>query len=219
MTLRRYVGINQGDQWGRAGWFGKHLEQDWSRGKLTPERIVPFAHGPLRKWRTGRQYVLARETFTISKVRWNRAWAYDQDRNYAECRYSVLLLRSVETVHGRVVEPPTVVGNYDVGACTTLSLTRPYRGRGLGKTFLLAAQQLVSKAHAPSDLTQAGYANRRAAHRLAVEQTVKAGKTVPLKVLMDYPELVRRYAKRHLTTRKGARTRSVPSFLDKPTQR
>lgn len=218
MTLQDYLGTGDDRVSGRGSWYGAHYAKDWTKGYLKTRRVIKLAQGPLRKWRVngkgittrGAKSVTAREVFSITKVTWDYHEAWDWDRDYQACTYAVLLLRSVETVHGRVIVEHTVVGNYDFDDCsTTCSVIKEYRGRGLGRIFLLAAQQLVRKAEPGGELTKAGYANRCSAHRLVVQQAVASGERVPLAVLSDYPELVRRYAKRHIAKRKGSTVRSA----------
>lgn len=202
MTLRTYLGTGDEKPWGRAGWYADDYAKDWRRGFIKAGRMTKIAQGPLSKWRVENGWVVAREVFSIAKVSWDEDYAFDERRDYRHAEYAVLLLRSVETVHGRTIQKHTVAGNYDFnGYDTTCSLAGAYRGRGLGRTFLLAAQMLARKAEPASDLTRAGYANRASAHRLVVEQAIKAGRPVRKSVLADYPDLVRRYAKRHLTKR------------------
>lgn len=65
-----------------------------------------------------------------------------------------------------------------------------WRGRGLGKALMLVAlDRGFTPLWASTSFTERGLACRIAAHRMAVENAVAAGKTVPDEVLADYPHL------------------------------
>jgi GNAT superfamily N-acetyltransferase len=69
-----------------------------------------------------------------------------------------------------------------------------HRGRGLGAEIVIRAFESgvihPETMNVANPLTAAGYANRIAAHRIAVERAVKSGVEVDPSILADYSDLV-----------------------------
>jgi hypothetical protein len=90
-------------------------------------------------------------------------------------------------------------GNIAGGVCRKQLLVFPdYRGRGLGSEILIQAFETgvmhPATMNIGNKLTTAGRANRRAAHRIAIERAMEMGITVRGDVLNDYPDLQQRRA-------------------------
>lgn len=195
VTLRDYLNTDAKAGEGQMRWYGDGYAINWKDDEFTVKKTVTLAYGPLRKWPSARKRVAAREVFRVAKAK----------HLYSGNERFTLLLRSVETLSGRVVQSSTVVGyyNYAPNLGTLCGVAKAYQGRGLGRLLLLTAHHLNGKVEVADSLTKAGYANRVSAHRLAVEQTLKAKGRVAKKVLADYPDLVRRYAKGDLAKKRA----------------
>jgi hypothetical protein len=82
----------------------------------------------------------------------------------------------------------TVVGGIASGVVV---VAPEHRGIGLGaEAVILAFATGIKRVADPVVFSEAGYGNRRAAHRIAVKRAIRGGLRVPDEVLADYPHLL-----------------------------
>jgi GNAT superfamily N-acetyltransferase len=102
--------------------------------------------------------------------------------------YALLLADAIDADTGEVWIPEGIVGEFyrdDLGL-NLLGILESHRGKGVAPHFVASAIEATGNVHPSGAYSPAGFATRKKAHRILVENAIKRGDSVPMQVLKEY---------------------------------